>query len=97
MMEFVDDHCVPHLENLRSRGLRARGLRIRTVVDRNVHGARHREEGALPTSVVLRLSSLTEQTAQKVENWPAGTRDVTSVVQALCRLDTDVDVTSTFR
>ena len=51
----------------------------------------------LEAKVVLRHSSLAEQAAQKGENLLAGPRDVTSVVQALCRLDTDVAVTSTFR
>ena len=51
----------------------------------------------LKAKVVLRHSSPTEQAAQKVEKLLAGARDVTSVVQALCRLDTDVAVTSTFR
>ena len=37
----------------------------------------------------------TEQAAQNVENWLAGAR--TSVVQALCTIDTDVDETSTVR
>ena len=46
----------------------------------------------LKAKVVLRHSSLTEQAAQKVENWLAGTRDLTSAVRALCRLDTDEDV-----
>ena len=48
-------------------------------------------------NVLLRHSSLTEQAARKVDNWLTGARDQTSVVQALCRLDTHVDVTSTFR
>ena len=51
----------------------------------------------LKAKVVLRHSSTTEQAAQKVEKLLAGARDVTPVVQALCRLDTDVGVTSTFR
>ena len=50
----------------------------------------------LKAKVVLRHSSLAEQAAQKGENLLAGARDVTSVVQALCKLDTDVGVRSTF-
>ena len=51
----------------------------------------------LKAEVMLGHSSLTEEAAQKIKNWVAGARDLTSEVQVLCRPDTDVDETSAFR
>ena len=110
IMQLFDDHCAPvqKISDHEDFERAVSGYERSSTETCTAYVAKKRElcqrhekafkgdclPNLLKAKVMLRHSSLA---AQKVENWQAGARDLTSVVQALCRLDTDVDVTSTFR
>ena len=94
-------------DNLRARGLRACSVQMRTVVDRDVHCVRHKEEGLLQrcekaldddclpnrlkAKVMPRHSSLIEQAAPKVEKLAGRCTRPHLSGSGAVQLDTDAD------
>ena len=113
ILQFFDDHCAPYqkISDHEDFERAVNGYERSSTETHTAYVTKKRElfqryekalngdrlPDLLKAEVVLRHSSLTERAAQNVEKQLAVAHDRTSMVQAPCRLGTDVYVTSTFR